>query len=294
MISIKNCKKWEKHSPMFTPGALGYMENTADRNGSVTLARPDGEAPPRGSAEPGRRSTCPPLVRMRRFWATVHDVFRSRYQNDESRLMMEYWIRNQNIPHCNANAFTFKIYYPHEGAKWRPRKKRVRAFDFKGSALCWPYSSWNMPSNGAWKLQGPFSQGSFKCFKKPGLIHLHNIPGSRGSLVISKHKKVQVIFLKLHHSELGDLRWEFICSGSAHTYTTDPEDLNRPLETLRVFERESTSLKKGWQIPRPSDPLAEILWPQEVLKEWLFAYSKARQSVTLTFQRCVHTLDMHL
>lgn len=37
--------------------------------------------------------------------------------------------------------------------------------------------------------------------------------------------------MKLHHSELGDLRWEFIDSGSASTYP-EPEDLNRPLETL--------------------------------------------------------------
>lgn len=57
-----------------------------------------------------------------------------------------------------------------------------------------------------------------------------------------------------------------ICmSGSAPTYT-EPKDLNRPLETLRVFRHESKSQKKGWQIPKMSEPLAELLVAQEVLE----------------------------
>lgn len=38
--------------------------------------------------------------------------------------------------------------------------------------------------------------------------------------------------MKLHHSELGDSRWEFVCSASALKYPK-PEDLNRPLEALK-------------------------------------------------------------
>lgn len=69
-------------------------------------------------------------------------------------------------------------------------------------------------------------------------------------------KKVEVIFLKLHRSEV--LRWEFMYSGSAPTYT-ESEDLNRLLKTLRGIQHESKPQKKAWQIPRVSDPLAELL-----------------------------------
>lgn len=93
-------------------------------------------------------------------------------------------------------------------------------------------------------------------------------------------------FLKLQHSELGDSRWEFICS--AATYT-EPEHLNGPLETWRVFQHESKFQKKGWQIPRMTDHLAELLVAQEVLKEWLFAYSKARKTHIISPKMCSYT-----
>lgn len=50
----------------------------------------------------------------------------------------------------------------------------------------------------------------------------------------------------------------YIYSGSAPTYT-EPVDLNRPLETLRGFQHESKTQKKGWQIPKMWDPLAQLL-----------------------------------
>lgn len=63
------------------------------------------------------------------------------------------------------------------------------------------------------------SLGSFKCFKKPGLIHLFNVPGQQEEAWFSQNSKnIEVVFLNVHHSESGDLRWEFICSGSAPTY----------------------------------------------------------------------------
>lgn len=59
-------------------------------------------------------------------------------------------------------------------------------------------------------------------------------PGSREAWYSWQHKKVEVISLTLYHSDFGDSRWEFICSGSAPTYP-EPEALNRPLETLRAW-----------------------------------------------------------
>lgn len=93
-------------------------------------------------------------------------------------------------------------------------------------------------------------------------------------MVLSKTQKVEVIFLKLHHS--GVSRWEFIYSGSAPTYT-EPVDLNRPLETLRGFQHESKSQKKGWQIPRVSDPLAELLVARGSLERMALCLLKSKE-----------------
>lgn len=60
-------------------------------------------------------------------------------------------------------------------------------------------------------------------------------PGSREAWYSWQHKKSWSDFPDIiYHSDFGDSRWEFICSGSALTYP-EPEALNRPLETLRAW-----------------------------------------------------------
>lgn len=167
-------------------------------------------------------------------------------------------------------------------------RRKGWAFGFKVRALCLPYSSWNIPSTYAWKMQGTFPWGALSALK-PGLIRLHNNPRRQREVWYSlKHKKVEVGFLKLRHSEQGDSGWESVGSGSAPTYT-EPKDLNRLLETLTVFQHKSKSLKRGWQVPKTSGPVAELLVAQEVLKEWLYAYSKAKESHINIPKTCSYT-----
>lgn len=73
----------------------------------------------------------------------------------------------------------------------------------------------------------------FKTWANPLTYELISLGSREKFSTLCKHKKVEVISLKLHHSEFGDWRWGFSCTGSAFTFP-EPEDLNKPLETLRV------------------------------------------------------------
>lgn len=102
-----------------------------------------------------------------------------------------------------------------------------------------------------------------------------------------------MIFLKLHHLDLGDLRWEFICSGSAPT-APEPEDLNRPLEILKgvsVCVKVSEERLANSQDVRP---LGRIIGSHRKSQKNGSLLTQKQARATLTSQRCVHTTAMHL
>lgn len=74
---------------------------------------------------------------------------------------------------------------------------------------------------------------------------------------------------------------------STHTHCT--RRFKQTTRNSKGVSEELKSLKKGWQIPRMSDPWQNYWWPQEVSKEWLFAYSKARESHINNPKTCSYT-----
>lgn len=270
----------EKHSSVITLDALSYMKNTAGGHGSIKQAKPDREAYPMGSSEL-RQSTCPPSLRERKIVGPVYDVLRCRWQ----WVQIYDGILNNKSTQMLSHSRYITPMKELSGVLGRKGREHL-AFKWVHFARLIPAGIYPVIVPGSCKA---LSLGSFKCFKKPGLIHLYNVPGQQREAWYSQNSKMLKWFSWIYTTQNQVIR-----DGNLYVLAQHPptEGLNRPPESLRAFEHESTSLKKGWQIPRTSDPLAEVLWPQEVVKEWLFAYSKARESHISIPKMCSYTRNV--
>lgn len=99
--------------------------------------------------------------------------------------------------------------------------------------------------------------------------------------------------MKLHHSELGDSRWEFIDSGSAPTYP-EPEDLNRPLETLRGVSACVKPSEERLANSQDVSPFGRIISGHRKSRKNGSLLTQKKGKAALTSQRCVHTSSMYL
>lgn len=99
--------------------------------------------------------------------------------------------------------------------------------------------------------------------------------------------------MKLHHSELGDSRWEFVCSASAFKYPK-PEDLNRPLEALKGVSEWVRVSEERLANSQDVRPFGRIIGGHRKSGKNGSLLTQKQGRATLTSQRCVHTSDTHL
>lgn len=223
-----------------------------------------------------------------RSWTMECDVFKLKYQNNyESKFMMEYWIIIKIFP-LQLICSHIQDKLPLSSSQMEPLEEKGEHLVFTVSALCLPYSSWNVTVIMPVSCKA-LSPGETWVLWKPRPVHLHSIQSAqRGSRHSAYKKKSSSDFPPVTPPRV------MSSEGNLHALVQYPHILwtrrLRPLNTDGVSAW--VSLKKSWPIPKTSDLLAKFLVVTGNLSR--MALDSKASKIHCNIPGCVHTLDMSL